>query len=43
MHHLVRAVAIEFAKLGRLTVEADFGSFHELVANGDTGRRTQRG
>ncbi|HEY1539970.1 MAG TPA: ATP-binding protein [Solirubrobacteraceae bacterium] len=31
MRHLVRAVALEYAKLGRLTVEADFGRFHELV------------
>jgi hypothetical protein len=31
MEHLVRAVALEYAKLGRLTVEADFGRFHELV------------
>jgi SpoVK/Ycf46/Vps4 family AAA+-type ATPase len=31
MEHLVRAVALEYAKLGRLTVEADFGPFHELV------------
>ena len=34
MRHLIRAVAIEFAKLGRLTVEADFGAFHDLVSNG---------
>jgi hypothetical protein len=31
MAHLVRAVALEYAKLGRLTVESDFGRFHELV------------
>ncbi|MDP1847767.1 MAG: ATP-binding protein [Solirubrobacteraceae bacterium] len=31
MEHLVRAVALEYAKLGRLTIEADFGPFHELV------------
>ncbi len=31
MEHVVRAVALEYAKLGRLTVEADFGPFHELV------------
>jgi hypothetical protein len=31
MEHVVRAVALEYAKLGRLTVEADFGRFHELV------------
>jgi hypothetical protein len=34
MHHLVRAVAMEYAKLGRLTAEADFGRFHGIVANG---------
>jgi len=34
MEHLVRAVALEYAKLGRLTVEADFGRFHELVRAG---------
>ena len=31
MVHLVRAVALEFSKLGRLTLEADFDRFHELV------------
>jgi SpoVK/Ycf46/Vps4 family AAA+-type ATPase len=31
MSHLVRAVAMEYAKLGRLTLEADFDQFHELV------------
>jgi hypothetical protein len=34
MHHLVRAVAMEYAKLGRLAAEADFGRFHGLVRNG---------
>jgi hypothetical protein len=34
MEHLVRAVALEYAKLGRLTIEADFGPFHELVRAG---------
>ena len=34
MEHLVRAVALEYAKLGRLTVEADFGRFHGLVRSG---------
>ena len=34
MEHLVRAVALEYAKLGRLTVEKDFGPFHELVRRG---------
>jgi SpoVK/Ycf46/Vps4 family AAA+-type ATPase len=31
MRHLVRAVAQEYAKEGRLTLEADFERFHELV------------
>jgi AAA+ superfamily predicted ATPase len=31
MGHLVRAVAQEYAKQGRLTLEADFERFHELV------------
>jgi SpoVK/Ycf46/Vps4 family AAA+-type ATPase len=31
MRHLVRAVAQEYAKQGRLTLEADFERFHELI------------
>jgi hypothetical protein len=31
MRHLVRAVAQEYAKQGRLTLEADFEHFHELI------------
>jgi hypothetical protein len=31
MDHLVRAVAIEYGKLGRLTLEADFERFYEAV------------
>jgi SpoVK/Ycf46/Vps4 family AAA+-type ATPase len=31
MRHFVRAVAVEYAKLGRLTVEADFERFHHLL------------
>ena len=31
MDHLVRAVALEYGKLGRLTLEADFERFHGLV------------
>lgn len=31
MRHLVRAVALEYAKLGRLTIEADFDQYHEAV------------
>jgi adenylate kinase family enzyme len=31
MSHLVRAVAQEYGKQGRLTLEADFERFHELV------------
>ena len=34
MRHLVRAVAQEYGKQGRLTLEADFGSFHELIRVG---------
>jgi SpoVK/Ycf46/Vps4 family AAA+-type ATPase len=37
MAHLIRAVAMEYAKLGRLTVQADFGQFHPLVVNGAAG------
>jgi ATPase family protein associated with various cellular activities (AAA)/winged helix domain-containing protein len=31
MEHLVRAVALEYGKLGRLTLEADFERFHGLL------------
>ena len=31
MAHLVRAVALEYDKLGRLTLESEFGRFHALV------------
>jgi SpoVK/Ycf46/Vps4 family AAA+-type ATPase len=31
MRHLVRAVALEYGKLGRLTLESDFERFHELI------------
>ena len=34
MRHLVRAVANEYGKQGRLTLEADFGSFHEVIRVG---------
>jgi len=33
MAHLVRAVALEYGKLGRLTLESDFERFHELVTS----------
>jgi SpoVK/Ycf46/Vps4 family AAA+-type ATPase len=36
MRHLVRAVAQEYAKQGRLTLEADFARFHEFVRLPDT-------
>ncbi len=39
MRHLVRAVAQEYGKQGRLTLETDFERFHALVR--DTGRRTE--
>jgi hypothetical protein len=31
MSQLVRAVALEYGKLGRLTLEADFERFHALL------------
>jgi len=31
MAHLVRAVGVEYAKLGRLTIDADFNGFQELI------------
>ena len=34
MTHLVRAVASEYGKQGRLTLEADFGAFHEVIKVG---------
>src|ERR687897_1059390 len=34
MRHLVRAVANEYGKQGRLTLEADFGMFHEVIKVG---------
>ena len=37
MRHLIRGVALEYGKLGRLTLESDFDRFHELIRprNGD--------
>jgi hypothetical protein len=37
MPHLIRAVALEYGKLGRLTLESDFERFHELVRQGNGG------
>ena len=37
MRHLIRAVAQEYAKQGRLTLEADFERFHELIRVGGDG------
>jgi SpoVK/Ycf46/Vps4 family AAA+-type ATPase len=34
MAHLVRAVALEYGKLGRLTLESDFERFHSLTRTG---------
>ncbi|MDA0173856.1 ATP-binding protein [Solirubrobacter taibaiensis] len=34
MKHLVRAVANEYGKQGRLTLEADFGMFHDVIKVG---------
>ena len=31
MRHLVMGVALEYGKLGRLTLESDFERFHDLV------------
>jgi hypothetical protein len=31
MRHLVRAVALEYGKQGRLTLEADFEDYHGLI------------
>jgi hypothetical protein len=31
MRHFIRAVAVEYGKLGRLTIEADFDRFHGLL------------
>ncbi|HEY2318984.1 MAG TPA: ATP-binding protein [Solirubrobacteraceae bacterium] len=41
MRHLVRAVAQEYGKQGRLTLETDFERFHAMVR--DTGRRGSTG
>jgi hypothetical protein len=39
MRHLIKGVALEYGKLGRLTLESDFDRFHELIRprNGDGG------
>jgi hypothetical protein len=34
MRHLVMGVALEYGKLGRLTLESDFERFHDLVRHG---------
>ena len=41
MRHLVKAVAKEYGKQGRLTLEADFERFHDIirVGGGKTGAR----
>jgi hypothetical protein len=36
MRHLVRAVALEYGKLGRLTLASDFERFHELIRPGQS-------
>ena len=41
MRHLVRAVAQEYGKQGRLTLEADFEHFHELIRSRGNGVETQ--
>ena len=35
MRHLVRAVAQEYGKQGRLTLEADFERFHDVIRIGN--------
>ena len=35
MRHLIRGVALEYGKLGRLTLESDFDRFHELIRPGN--------
>jgi SpoVK/Ycf46/Vps4 family AAA+-type ATPase len=42
MRHLVRGVALEYAKLGRLTLESDFDRFHELIRPGNGRERDGR-
>lgn len=37
MRHLVRGVALEYGKQGRLTLESDFERFHELIRPGAAG------
>ena len=34
MRQLIRAVALEYGKQGRLTLESDFERFHELIRPG---------
>jgi SpoVK/Ycf46/Vps4 family AAA+-type ATPase len=41
MRQLVRAVALEYVKHGRLTLESDFERFHELIRPGN-GRADDR-
>jgi hypothetical protein len=42
MRHLIRGVALEYGKLGRLTLEADFERFHEFVRPGNGSRDSGR-
>jgi hypothetical protein len=37
MRHLIRGVALEYGKLGRLTLESDFERFHEMIRFGNGG------
>ena len=39
MRHLVRAVALEYGKQGRLTLEADFEHFHDVIRAPGAGAR----
>jgi hypothetical protein len=40
MRHLIKGVALEYGKLGRLTLESDFDRFHELIRPGNGGGGT---
>jgi hypothetical protein len=40
MRQIVRAVALQYGKLGRLTLESDFERFHELIRPGGNGERS---
>ena len=41
MAHLVRAVAAEYGKFGRLTIEQDFERFGPMLTNPDADSKSQ--